>query len=155
MAKQGLVWRFLSAGSWLVTEKAKSSAAQLFRYCAVGILSNAAGYLVYLSITSFWVAPKLTMTVLYGVGATIGYVGNRNLTFAHTGSSLGSGVRYSIAHCVGYCLNLGLLVLFVDNFGYPHQVVQAIAIFVVAAFLFLVFKFYVFARPVTSAAQKP
>lgn len=57
---------------------------------------------------------------------------------------MGAGVRYVIAHCIGYLINLSILILMVDKFGYPHQWVQAAAIFIVAGFLFLMFKFFVF-----------
>jgi putative flippase GtrA len=100
--------------------------------------------MVYLLVTNLGATPKITMTLLYGVGAAIGFMGNRKLTFAHKGSLLGSGVRYIIAHCFGYLINLAILIVLVDKLGYPHQLVQAIAILVVAAFLFMVFKFFVF-----------
>lgn len=127
-----------------MAEKTRGSFAQLTRYAFVGIVSNLAGYLIYLLVTYLGATPKLTMTLLYGIGATIGYIGNRNLTFAHKGSLLASGVRYFMAHCFGYCINLAILIIFVDKLGYVHQWVQAIAIFVVAGFLFIAFKFFVF-----------
>ena len=127
-----------------VAEKSKVSFKQLTRYAFVGIVSNLAGYLVYLLVTYLGATPKITMTLLYGMGATIGYIGNRNFTFSHKGSLLGSGVRYFIAHFFGYFINLVILVIFVDYFMYPHQWVQVFAIFVVAGFLFIAFKFFVF-----------
>lgn len=127
---------------------------QLFKYAVVGVASNLAGYLFYLLVTYLGAPPKLTMTLLYGVGATIGFFGNRKLTFAHEGSLLGAGVRYIIAHCFGYLINLTLLLVLVDKLGYPHQWVQAMAIFVVAPFLFLAFKFFVF-RDESNAAIEP
>jgi putative flippase GtrA len=126
------------------TEKIRGSFAQLIRYTFVGVVSNLAGYLVYLLITYLGGTPKITMTLLYGVGAAIGYIGNRNFTFAHKGSLLGSGIRYFIAHLFGYFINLIILIIFVDQFRYAHQLVQAVAIFVVAGFLFIAFKFFVF-----------
>jgi len=130
-----------------MAEKNKVSFKQLTRYALVGIVSNFAGYLVYLLITYLGATPKITMTFLYGVGATIGYIGNRNFTFAHKGSLLGSGVRYVIAHFFGYFINLVILIIFADHFGYAHQWVQAVAIFLVAGFLFITFKFFVFMNP--------
>ena len=127
-----------------VAEKSKGSFKQLTRYAFVGIVSNLAGYLVYLLVTYLGATPKITMTLLYGVGATIGYIGNRNFTFSHKGSLLGSSVRHFIAHFFGYFINLVILIIFVDHFMYPHQWVQAVAIFVVAGFLFIAFKFFVF-----------
>ena len=88
------------------------------------------------------------MTLLYGVGAAVGFFGNRNLTFEHEGSVMRAGGRYVIAHGVGYMINLSILILFVDRLGYAHQWVQALAVFIVAAFLFLAFKIFVF--PVTN-----
>lgn len=125
-------------------EKTRGSFAQLTRYAFVGIVSNLAGYLVYLLVTYLGATPKLTMTLLYGAGAAIGYVGNRKFTFAHKGSLLGSGIRYFMAHCFGYCINLAILIIFIDKFGYAHQWVQAIAIFVVAGFLFIALRLFVF-----------
>jgi putative flippase GtrA len=122
------------------------SLAQLLRYGIIGLVSNLTGYIVYLLITHFGVAPTIAMTILYLVGAVIGFFGNKNLTFAHKGGVLGAGVRYVVAHCFGYLINLSILVFMVDVLGYPHQWVQAAAIFIVAGFLFLMFKFFVFAE---------
>lgn len=127
-----------------LSEKSKGSIEQLLRYALVGVVSNSAGYLIYLLATHAGATPKITITLLYGMGATIGYVGNRNFTFSHTGSLLSSSTRYVIAHFFGYFINIVILVVFVDYFMYSHQWVQAVAIFVVAGFLFIAFKFFVF-----------
>jgi putative flippase GtrA len=117
---------------------------QIFSYAFVGIVINLAGYLTYLLATYLGVTSKISMTILYGVGAIIGYIGNRNFSFSYKGNLLGSGVRYFIAHLFGYFINLLILIIFVDHFMYGHQWVQAVAIFVVAGFLFIAFKFFVF-----------
>lgn len=122
----------------------RQAVARLIRYGLVGAASNLAGYMVYLMVTGLGAPPKMTMTLLYSVGAAVGYVGQRNVTFSHKGSVLGSGVRYLLAHSCGYAINLSILITFVDRVGYPHQWVQAVAIFVVAAFLFVAFKYFVF-----------
>ncbi len=119
---------------------------QLYRYSLVGIVTNVVGYLVYLLLTYLGTTPKLTMTFLYILGATAGFIGNRNLTFAYKGSLLGSGIRYAIAHFFGYLINFLILFIFVDNFGYAHQLVQAVSIIVVAIFLFTTFKYFVFSN---------
>jgi putative flippase GtrA len=133
---------------------ADSSLQQLLRYSLVGIAINLAGYLVYLLITFFGLPPKITMTFLYFIGATAGFWGNRQLTFMHHGSLLGSGVRYIVAHIFGYLINLTILVMFVDRLGFAHQWVQAVAIFVVAAYLFVAFKFFVFAESSSPAGNE-
>jgi putative flippase GtrA len=88
------------------------------------------------------------MTVLYFLGAIIGYFGNRDFTFTYEGSFLGSGSRYIIAHLIGYFINLIILIIFVDFYMYPHQWVQAVAIFLVAGFLLIAFKYFVFKQKI-------
>jgi putative flippase GtrA len=128
--------------------------AQLLRYGVVGVANNLLGYLLYLLVTSLGGTPKLTMSVLYAMGAAIGYLGNRRLTFRHRGSHWRSGLRYALVHATGYLLNLSILSLFADRYGYPHQLVQAAAIFAVAAYLFLAFKLFVFTTP-SHVQEKP
>lgn len=135
-------------------ERTAETVSQLLRYAVVGIVTNLAGYLAYLALTSLGSAPKITMTVLYGVGAAIGFIGNRNLTFSYQGSFFGSGMRYLIVHCFGYCINFAILVLFVDRLGYAHEVVQGVAILVVAIFLFTAFKLFVFLDPDRSRSER-
>uniref|UniRef100_UPI004048D901 GtrA family protein n=1 Tax=Polynucleobacter sp. TaxID=2029855 RepID=UPI004048D901 len=126
--------------------KNQGSFKQFTRYAFVGIVSNLAGYLSYLLVIHFGGTPKIAMTFLYGVVAIIGYFANRNFTFSYRGSVISSGIRYCIAHFFGYLINLFALIIFVDYFNYPHQWVQAIAIFVVAGFLFISFKLLIFKK---------
>jgi putative flippase GtrA len=84
------------------------------------------------------------MTVLYGVGVFTGFVGNRNYTFAHQGKLIETGRRYLMAHVLGYLINLTIQIIMVDHLGYAHQLAQALGICVVAAFLFVVFRNFVF-----------
>ena len=146
MARRGLAWPYCHASNDFLTEKYRTPFSQLFRYALVGIVSNLAGYMVYLLATHLGATPKITMTVLYGVGVAIGYSGNRNFTFAHHGSLLDSGIRYLIAHLIGYLINFFILIYFVDSLGFPHQLVQAAAIFIVAGFIFIASKFFVFSN---------
>ncbi|MEX1205155.1 MAG: GtrA family protein [Dongiaceae bacterium] len=124
----------------------RTSVIQLLRYGLVGITCNLLGYLVYLLVTYWGVEPKKTMTLLYVVGATIGFFGNRRWAFAHKGALLGAGVRYFMVHVFGYLINFLILFTLVDKLGYSHQWVQAAAIIVVAGFLFVAFKYCVFKK---------
>ena len=122
----------------------QKSTMQLLRYGLLGIVTNSVGYIIYLVFTYLGTTPKVTMTLLYGVGVAISFFGNRKWTFMHNGGFAGTGFRYVIAYMVGYFINLAILILMVDKLGYAHQWVQAAAIFIVAAFLFIAFKCYVF-----------
>jgi putative flippase GtrA len=119
---------------------------QLFRYGLVGIVTNLALYCFYLLITYLGIEPKKAMTISYITGAFIGFIGHRQWTFSHNGALLGSGARYVIAHLFGYLINFLILLTFVDTLGYSHQWVQAAAIIVVAGFLFVTFRYFVFPK---------
>lgn len=125
------------------------SARQLFRYALIGVAGNLSAYLAYLLITYLGGTPKITMSVLYVATAIVSFIGNRQLTFEHTGSLLGSGMRFVVAHLFGYLINLTMLFVLVDKFGYPHQWVQVSAVFIVAIFLFITFKYLVFSEKKT------
>ncbi len=133
-----------------MTTEGSRSVGQLFRYGVVGVVSNLIAYLIFLSLTHFGVEVKLSMTLVYLGAATFSFFGNKKWTFAQDGHWLSSGGRYVIAHVMGYLINFILLMIFVDHIGYPHEWVQAAAIFVVAVFLFITFKFIVFAETETT-----
>ena len=114
------------------------------RYALVGVVSNVCGYGVYLLVTWLGVGPKIAMSILYCAGAGLGFLGNRQWSFGHQGKAWPSLLRYCIAHSIGYGLNFSILYFFVDQMHFRHQLVQAVAILVVAVFLFLSFRFFVF-----------
>lgn len=122
----------------------KNAIRQMYSYALIGVLTNLTGYALYLILTYLWGAPKLTMTLLYSIGALIGFFANRRFTFRHDGHIGVAGARYLLVQLSGYLLNLCLLLLFVDWLDFPHQIVQAIAIVMVAIFLFVLLRIFVF-----------
>ena len=75
--------------SFVAVEK-QSSVRQLIRYGLVGIATNSLGYLIYLVITYFGVEPKILITIMYPIGATVGFFGNRQWPFMHNGQQVGA-----------------------------------------------------------------
>lgn len=118
---------------------------QFVRFAIVGILSNLVLYLLYLALTGLGVGIKLAMTLLYVVGTLQSFVFNRRWSFEHRGRRGPAFVRYVAAYVIGYVVNLLGLMLFVDWFGQPHQVVQGVLILTVAVLLFALHKAWVFA----------
>ena len=117
---------------------------QLARYGVVGVLNNLLGYLIYLLVTWLWLEPKIAVTLMYPIGAVTAYFGHARYSFAYSGRTSYSMVRYAIAHLIGYGANIGMLYLFSDQLGYPHQLVQAVAIAAVAGILYLLLRYFVF-----------
>ena len=121
---------------------------ELIRYGIVGLTQNGIGYLVYLFLT--WVLaldPKLVVAVTYPLGVLISYVGNAKFTYGKKVKDYSMIFKYFISHCMGYSLNISLLYIFVDIYSFSHEVVQFVCIFLVAALLFLLSKFFVFTSP--------
>jgi putative flippase GtrA len=132
-----------------MTESGKGNAdgratEQLLRYALVGTATNGLGLVAYLVITYLGASPIRTMTGMYVLGATIGFFGNRMWVFSHEGGAYLSVVRYCLAHSAGYLINWLLLFFFAVVLGFPHQFVQAFAVLVVAGFLFVAFRYFVF-----------
>lgn len=122
----------------------RSTLEQMLRYGVVGVLNNLLGYLLYLVVTWLWLDPKVAVTLMYPIGAVTAYFGHARFAFAFKGRTSHGLVRYALAHLIGYGANIGMLFLFSDRLGYPHQLVQAAAIVVVAGILFLLFRHFVF-----------
>jgi putative flippase GtrA len=117
---------------------------QIVRYGVVGIMNNLLGYCIYLAVTFLGLDPKLTVTLLYPIGAIAGYFGHSKYSFAYKGKSLWAPVRYAVAHIASYGVNVLMLYFFWERLGYPHQLIQALSIFVCAGVLFVLFRYFVF-----------
>ncbi len=123
---------------------------QFARYAVVGLASNAVLFLAYLAVTWLGMGPKLAMTLLYAIGVMQTFLFNKQWTFGHRASHRTAFLRYCLAYGMGYAVNFLAMVLFVDRWGYPHQVVQGVMVLVLAILLFLLQKFWVF-RPMAAS----
>jgi putative flippase GtrA len=117
---------------------------QVVRYGVVGVANNFLGYLIYLLVTWLWLDPKVAVSLFYPLAATMGYFSHAKFSFSHNGRHRDAIPRYIVAHVVGYLTNIILLYVFVDVLLYPHQLVQIMAMIIVAGELFLLFRYYVF-----------
>jgi len=127
---------------------------QFVRYAVVGVAINSIGFCIYLLLTWLGIPPVLTMSMLYVAAVLLNFFASKNITFNHKGSQGGAAVRYGVAHLGGYLINLGLLLYFHDRLNWPHQWVQGGSTFIVALYLFVVFKLFVF-RDQTHVASHP
>jgi putative flippase GtrA len=130
----------------MANSKLTATLGQVVRYSVVGVLNNMLGYLIYLLVTWLWLDPKLAVTLMYPIGAVTAYFGHARYSFAYIGANSHGIVRYTIAHLIGYGANIGMLYLFSDQLGYPHQIVQAVAILAVAGILYILFHYFVFPK---------
>lgn len=117
--------------------------SEVIRYGIVGVIQNGTGYIIYLVLTWIGLDPKLVVAFSYPVAMYISYQGNKEFTFAGRNGKK-TAFKYLLSHFVAYFLNLSMLYYFSDVLGYPHQMVQLVSIAVVAIYLFVTFKKYVF-----------
>jgi len=118
--------------------------SQFAKFAVVGLLSNGILYLAYLLLTYLGVGPKAAVSILFAVGVTQTFLVNRGWTFRYAGNPKRAYIRYWAAYGIGYILNIAMLDILVDVMGYPHRVVQGLLVLLIAGFLFLLQKFWVF-----------
>lgn len=126
---------------------------QLMVFGLIGVLSNLLGLALYWALTRAGLDPKLTVCVLYPVGAFVGFLGNRQQTFRHDGNTWVAGARYALVHAGGFVINVSMLYVLSDLAGFHHFGVQVLAVLVVALYLFIAMKYFVFPVAVTRAAD--
>lgn len=117
---------------------------QFSRYAIVGLVSNGLLYVGYLLLTAAGVGPKFSMSLMYGMGVLQTFIFNRSWTFGADGDVGGHFAKYVTVYISGYFINLSLLALFIDIFGFQHYYVQAALIFLVAVYIFLMQRYWVF-----------
>jgi putative flippase GtrA len=121
---------------------------QFIRYAIVGLASNAIAYLIYIALTRVGLGPKVTMSLLYGLGVLQTFIFNKRWTFKHGGAHGLVFIRYCVTYGLGYVVNLVALLVLVDQQGYPHEIVQGVMIFALAVMLFLLQKYWVFKQAI-------
>lgn len=116
---------------------------QAFRYYLTGILVNLAGYAAFVVLLNLGVGPKTSSAVLFVFSVSIIFWANRVYVF-RSGTDLGiSFWRSIITYFFALCVNLMIIVIFVDAAGIPAEYVQLFSVLFVSVILFLVNKFFV------------
>lgn len=127
---------------------------QLVRFVIVGVASNAILYLLYLAATSIGIGHKAAMTALFALGIVQTFFFNKNWSFQHSGSNGSTFIRYIGAYCAAYGINFAAMVIFVDRYHISDRLVQAVMIVVVAAFMFVAQRLWVFPASRRSFAEQ-
>lgn len=118
--------------------------SQAFRFGVIGVASNILLYCFYLLLTSFSVGHKVAMTLIFVLGVIQTFSFNKRWTFGHQGFFHVSFMKYVGIYTAAYLFNLIALIVLVDMFELPHEVVQAVMILCIGVILFLLQKFWVF-----------
>lgn len=122
------------------------TALELLRFGIVGVCVNLVLYVAYLLLIQWGVDYRLAMSIVYIAGTVLGFVLHRNWTFRSRSAWGGAFGRYVATYASGYVLNLVGLWALVAALGMSRALAQGVMILVVAAFLFVVQKLWIFAR---------
>ena len=90
--------------------------------------------------------PKIVMTALYGVGVLQTFPFNKCWSFRDGGPDSAALLRYCIAYASGFALNYAALAVFVGRLHLAHQYVQATMVVLLAAYLFVLQRTWVFTQ---------
>lgn len=115
-----------------------------FRYAVVGLVSNGVLYLAYLALVGLSMGPKTAATLTYAVGVMQTFWANRGWSFAYGGHAWRAFQRYVVVYLIGYLLNMVLLYVLVDIYGWDHRWVQAAMVLGLAVLIFLALRFWAF-----------
>lgn len=119
---------------------------QVYRFAIVGIASNIFLYGLYLLLTWLGVGPKSAMTLLYISSMVLTFFLNQRWTFRSAHNEVNAFIRYVSVYVAAYMINFLALLVFVDLWGFPHQIVQGIMVVCVACFTFLSLRCWVFQK---------
>lgn len=117
---------------------------QIIRYGINGVLVNLTLYGLYFVITTLGVGHKVAASLTYGIGVLLSFLAHRTWTFRSQGHWTRESVRFVATYLSGYAVQLLGLFLLVDGLGMDHRIAQALMILVVAAFLFILQRMWVF-----------
>ncbi len=123
---------------------------QFIRYIIVGSITNVAGFLAFILVTSLGVSPIFTISIFYLIYICLTFYFNKTWSFGHHGQRAVSAMKYLIVYCSCYILNVILLAYFNSYLGFSHLIVQAVAIVPIALLLFVAQRYWVFRTQETS-----
>jgi putative flippase GtrA len=112
----------------------------------VGFGLNSLGFLIYLALTNAGMHPVVVVSIFYPMSVFFGFLSHRKLTFQRQERQLQGWVfsRYILVYVVGYLMNLLMLNVLYEKYGFPHEYVQLLSIFTIAFFLYVSMKKFVF-----------
>jgi putative flippase GtrA len=116
---------------------------QLVRFILVGLASNAVAFVTYLIMAEL-VRPIVAMSVLYGIGFVISFIGNKSFTFNSSANVVKTAMRFTLMHSVLFSLQYIIHNYFVLSLGMPHQVVQVGSVVIMGVLSYVISRKLVF-----------
>lgn len=86
----------------------------------------------------------IAVVAIYIIGVLFSFVANKHWVFNSPQNGQKQFIQFVVVYLAALILNLILLYILVDIFGFQHELVQLGLIFVIAGFIFLLNRLWVF-----------
>ena len=123
---------------------------QFLRYSLVEIISNFMDFCFCLLVASTGLSSIQVMSLIYTCSCLFSFAGNKKWSFGGGIRAWTIFPRYVVIQIAGYLTNLLLMSMLYNLLEMPNQLVQLIAIAVLAIELFLPRNYYVFRKGASS-----
>lgn len=118
---------------------------QFARFVLVGIFNTVFGFaVIFACMYLATLGPLVSNVIGYGCGLVTSYVLNRWFTFRSTARGVGEPIRFLLVFGVSYLLNLGALVVLINQLGMHEGLAQLVAGAVYVGASYLMNRFFVF-----------
>ncbi len=102
-----------------------SVSRQFLRFAAVGASGTAVQYFVLWTGVEFAAASAVTASAIgYVLGSVVNYLLNYFFTFKSAKSHVEAATKYYVVLGLGWCINTGLMALFVNHLVWNYWVAQ-------------------------------
>jgi putative flippase GtrA len=130
-----------------VYDRLKSHIWELGRFGVIGVIKTIIGLIIIFVPYNLWGVNYILCNIAgYFVGFVIGFILHKNWVFKSNKIWDTELIPYFVTFCIGYIINIMLLVLFVKKLMINKNISQVIAIFGFTATTYLLNKFWTFAK---------
>jgi putative flippase GtrA len=100
---------------------------QFLRFAAVGLCGTATQYgMLWLGVEHFGLAAAAASAIGYVFGSVVNYWLNYLFTFKSSKSHVETASKYYVVIGIGWCLNTGLMTLFVHHWHWNYWLAQVL-----------------------------
>jgi putative flippase GtrA len=126
-------------------DKLEETKKQATRYLIVGVLNNVFYYSVFVFCVYYLeLHYTISVFVAYPLSILTGYCFNTKFSFSIKNFDLYTFLKYTIIYVISFSINLLILSILIDSFGFESAIAQLFGTVVVAVFNFICLKFLVY-----------
>jgi putative flippase GtrA len=111
-------------------------ASRFFRFCLVGLVSNACLLLLFALLVRLGAVPVAASVLVYAIGVAGTYAAQRSWSFRSSVAHLTAGPRFVAAHAIGACTQAILVHLGTARLHVNPTIMQMLAMIVVALLVY-------------------